>query len=94
MDCDNSCSYNGVCRDYVCYCTPSFTDYDCSEYVDEDKQEGMKITSAKYYLVAGVVFGLILGFLIVRCLVFKNLEKEYMKFKEWMKYIYTIFNCY
>ena len=80
QDCENECSNNGVCRNYVCYCEPDFTGKTCQISHLENHNNGTPLREAVYYLYSSMGVGILSGIIMVRYFIQKNKEKEYMKF--------------
>jgi len=82
MDCKNACSNNGVCRKYKCYCEPEYTGFDCSISVEEDINAGTPLHKALYYFYLAAFIGFVVGLIVVKHLIEKNKEREYMRFND------------
>ncbi|CDW87459.1 kelch motif family [Stylonychia lemnae] len=80
QDCENECSNNGVCRNYICYCEPEFTDKTCRTSIAEFSSIGTPWHEAVFYLYGAISIGVISGIILIRYFLQKNREKEYMKF--------------
>lgn len=60
-ECPNSCSFNGLCRDGVCYCGNDYIGEDCSISNLTNAQEGESADKLLKFAVVSFVIGIIIG---------------------------------
>jgi len=66
-NCPNSCSYIGLCRNNVCYCTNGYTGEDCSEANIDNLGKGESIEKTMEYAGAFFILGSIIGTIFLFC---------------------------
>ena len=71
-NCPNSCSYIGLCRNNVCYCTNGYTGEDCSEANIDNLGKGESIEKTMEYAGAFFILGAIIGTLLCSLTIFSQ----------------------
>jgi len=76
-DCDNSCSYKGICVDSSCFCNPGITGEDCSAEKISELHKGQKAIRLIFYVPLFFIAGIVLGYMYAKRLQVKQEEKEF-----------------
>lgn len=76
-DCENSCSYKGICVDGSCFCNPGITGEDCSAEKISELHKGQKAIRLIFYVPLFFIAGIVLGYMYAKRLQVKQEEKEF-----------------
>ena len=60
-ECPNSCSFNGLCRDGVCYCTNDHIGEDCSISHITNSQDGEPADKLLKFAAVSFLVGIVIG---------------------------------
>lgn len=60
-ECENSCTFNGICVNKECFCKPGFTGEDCSAFKISHLHQGIKATKLFFYVPVFLIIGIIIG---------------------------------
>ncbi|KAL4499312.1 hypothetical protein ABPG72_006898 [Tetrahymena utriculariae] len=82
-DCENSCSFNGVCYQQECYCKPGFTGEDCSAYKISQLHKGIKVVKLIFYIPLFFIIGIIIGYFYIRQAQSEQEEQEFGEIEDY-----------